>query len=1066
MTIKFACQCGKVLVAKKEAAGKRAKCKYCGQAIIVPKPDEPASLPDRTSIGLHKTPTVVETTPVPAAQPASQVSPIPPSVADAQDAEPISAAVSAVPAIDGLALPHHEGASKSSRLHVATTEFRRRFKELPLYFEACRAWFAKPSEASTKAAIHYYVEPSAPVDETSPLSADFAVSCALCGKHINAAPQEQTLAVRDNASLLFQGLLAACVAIVFWLALNDLYTSKPPALGRVRLTWFQYTLMYLVPIAVLVVVLLSGLRRDISHRALVRYRICQNHASSEGLFRAILKLGHCDVSFVSDEQDGSNETSDSRTASRLLATNVAIGQYHSFKQVEIPSGWQVYFDRSWKTLVGLTVGLWLAMWLFAPRDVSQWTWLVIFWTFVLWGALGVECLLETTERQRATDAIRQEAKRALAFLQRRGFPTESIADLQAVQAGLQTENYEAFEHLLHSPEHPQLYQAALAAYAELIFNRTTLESSEPEDPELVSVREAPRAVFCDHVPDHLVPRLTLLHEELPRLASAPHAPARRRAIMILHRLGPLIPHAIPILASMLDDADEQTKKMAAQVLAYMGKAVQEHLPRLLEMSLSSGRNAEAISLIDLQRIEPDGTRLASMLIDRLMLGDSAYQSRVVEFLAELDVAAAEAVIPLARLWSCEDLQLRKRATAATKKIVSAAHHDQPSTTRDRIVPALTSLLADCHPVHRHQAAELLRGLGAIAAEAVGSLTACVSDGYPTVRKAALEALADIDSSKALTARAAMPRRIAASDERMVSLRLALKNYKHPDELARLRKSIEERDQKIWQLGREKKGAPQKSRSSATSNALSFGLAALVTGLNPAQMLLTGAMYTFGENRAKAKADDERKEQLTGEIAELEERQQRDQQQVDRVMALYQCGLPIDSPEAIHSIGQLLDAETSADLLSASQSADDAQRLVATLLLGEEIAPLEERLNVLAKLLAEDPSMAVRQRAAISLSYLGDDAPSAAASLILAMRKDPEGLVRRWAVAALSSFPKQSDTVLPAVRDLLDDSDEDVRLQAAETLKTLTADGLPQHPMQSSDSAPEQGSEGSSQKGTT
>ena len=45
-------------------------------------------------------------------------------------------------------------------------------------------------------------------------------------------------------------------------------------------------------------------------------------------------------------------------------------------------------------------------------------------------------------------------------------------------------------------------------------------------------------------------------------------------------------------------------------------------------------------------------------------------------------------------------------------------------------------------------------------------------------------------------------------------------------------------------------------------------------------------------------------------------------------------------------------------------------------------------------------------------------------------------MRRWAIAALASFPGCAKTIVPAVQAALNDADDDVKCQAVETLKTL------------------------------
>ena len=138
----------------------------------------------------------------------------------------------------------------------------------------------------------------------------------------------------------------------------------------------------------------------------------------------------------------------------------------------------------------------------------------------------------------------------------------------------------------------------------------------------------------------------------------------------------------------------------------------------------------------------------------------------------------------------------------------------------------------------------------------------------------------------------------------------------------------------------------------------------------------------------------------------------------------------------------LDRDADVDLLVAALTDDDADvRLITAERLGGEGANTRKRADALITAL-RDQHAGVRKEARSSLWSL---VPESVAPLIVALR-DPDSRVRRRAAAALNAAVTKSgqkqftasevETIVPLLRRLLDDEQEEVRKCAADSLRSF------------------------------
>jgi hypothetical protein len=295
-------------------------------------------------------------------------------------------------------------------------------------------------------------------------------------------------------------------------------------------------------------------------------------------------------------------------------------------------------------------------------------------------------------------------------------------------------------------------------------------------------------------------------------------------------------------------------------------------------------------------------------------------------------------------------------------------------------------------------------------------------------------LSRIDPAAGLVAQAALPARIVASEQRIVGLRESIKGYLMPDDVAEVRKRIQAREKQIRELHQEMHPKPAKS----VGGALSWGASALITGaMNPAQAVIAGALSDWQQNRTNAQQHEERKVELKARIAELEENQRQDRAQLAQVEDLGEQGFPIQCPAVMSRIEALLDADTLQDVLTLAQAPDDGHRSLAALLLGEEIAPLEERVPALDTLVRGDPSPAIRRRAARSLGQFASDSDSAVDALLHAFQNDVDVFVRVAALTPLDACNSAAPRILPVLRSSGDETDEEIRRLVADTVQKLS-----------------------------
>ena len=150
---------------------------------------------------------------------------------------------------------------------------KRYTRELPDYWRGGRDCLESLSEGGSAARpneLRTYLPPDTPNSDHSRVL-DLSMACALGGQRNNRGVPVHRFTLRDAGDLRLGAGLGLAVALVFWLALNDLLFSRPPAYRREpppTLSSSQKAILYGFPMVVFIGLLYEGLRRNLASASL------------------------------------------------------------------------------------------------------------------------------------------------------------------------------------------------------------------------------------------------------------------------------------------------------------------------------------------------------------------------------------------------------------------------------------------------------------------------------------------------------------------------------------------------------------------------------------------------------------------------------------------------------------------------------------------------------------------------------------------------------------------------------------------------------------------------------
>ncbi|MBI2823842.1 MAG: HEAT repeat domain-containing protein [Planctomycetia bacterium] len=249
---------------------------------------------------------------------------------------------------------------------------------------------------------------------------------------------------------------------------------------------------------------------------------------------------------------------------------------------------------------------------------------------------------------------------------------------------------------------PQLSRTAARALAELDVPAETIE------PAIRAALDEMDPTVLEHVMDALA---AVGEKAVPVLVAGLKDPKQRDpAIRALGRIGPAAQAAVPALAALVSSADLVVVRDAAAALGAIGPSASKAVPSITALLGKSDSSVGYAAAIALGKIGP------------------AAKSAVPQLLKQIN--AKEPLLTVASVWAV------RRLDPGNKTVAPAA------------VPVLTGALASKQEIMRAQAAAALGDLGPAARDAIPALKKLSDDPQAEVRRAATDALAKIQGTRA------------------------------------------------------------------------------------------------------------------------------------------------------------------------------------------------------------------------------------------------------------------------------------------------------------------------------
>ena len=212
---------------------------------------------------------------------------------------------------------------------------------------------------------------------------------------------------------------------------------------------------------------------------------------------------------------------------------------------------------------------------------------------------------------------------------------------------------------------------------------------------------------------------------------SPTASERSAAAVALGRLGPQGAAAVPQLAELLGDDDEEVRANAAWALGHVGPAAAEAVAELADALLDDSAAVRGRAAVALGALGASAAPAAEVLRDGLRDADPASRAAMAGALWCVSGEAGEALPVLLEMLGSDDAPSRRQAAQALERVGPLAAV---------AAPALVTALGDDAARVRAAAARALAAIGTADEGIIAALAAAAEDDDEDVRTAAGEAL--------------------------------------------------------------------------------------------------------------------------------------------------------------------------------------------------------------------------------------------------------------------------------------------------------------------------------------
>lgn len=238
-----------------------------------------------------------------------------------------------------------------------------------------------------------------------------------------------------------------------------------------------------------------------------------------------------------------------------------------------------------------------------------------------------------------------------------------------------------------------------------------------------------------------------------------------QAGQILQRIGPNNQEAIPALLEALKTGDLNTKNQILQVFSRLGRAASKAAPDLIALAVSRDANTRTQAIQVLRQLGQLPKEAVPALIEAVKADDVNLRIQVIPLFGQLGPESKAAIPALAGLLKDPRPNVRNEALQVLRRIAPQAPDEaavalvevlkdkdlnvrsqaaqilgQVGPASESVVPALIALLKDPVPATRLQAAQILGQLGTVAKSAAPALAEALRDKDQAVRVQAVQHL--------------------------------------------------------------------------------------------------------------------------------------------------------------------------------------------------------------------------------------------------------------------------------------------------------------------------------------